>query len=114
MTQALKEVAQLRIELDDLKKKAPSSTKAMYPPPDKADLDDLKGRLGKIEDALGKLSSVPQTVLSPARVGRLRLVNEYHEELLFIVNGRSYRVAPGSTQQIEQVPTGAFTYEVIS
>ena len=114
MAQALRDVTKLRVEADELRKRGSSSTEALYPPADKAGLDDIKSRLGKIEQELTRIAGSSSTSQSPARVGRLRLVNEYSEELLFLVNGRSYRVAPGTTQQVEEVPTGAFTYEVIS
>jgi archaellum component FlaC len=108
------DMANMRNDLSDLKKRIPSSTQALYPPPDKASLDDLKARLGKVEQDFGKLSGLPQTSFYPARPGRLRLVNEYSEDMLFIVNGRSYRVAPGAIQVLDQVPAGAFSYEVVS
>ena len=44
----------------------------------------------------------------------MQLVNDYSEELLFLVNGRAYRVAPGTTHTVEEMPAGAFNYEVIS
>jgi hypothetical protein len=120
MAQTLREVAKLHLEVDDLRKRAPSVTQALYPPPDKANLDDIRSRLGKIELDLARIASSSRTSLSPppvllpAPVGRLRLINDYSEDLLFLVNGRSYRVAPGTTEVLEGVPAGAFTYEVIS
>ena len=42
------------------------------------------------------------------------LSNRYPEEMLFIVNGTSYRVAPGSTRVLDPQPAGTITYEVLS
>jgi hypothetical protein len=110
------DLGQLRAELNDVKKRFSTSTQALYPPPnDKATLDEIKGRLGKIEEDLAKLGTAARVALSPpAASGRLQLVNSYSEDLLFIVNGRAYRLAPGMTQMVDQVPAGAFTYEVVS
>jgi len=34
--------------------------------------------------------------------------------MLFVVNGKNYRLAPFTTATLESQPAGAFTYEVIS
>ena len=50
----------------------------------------------------------------PTSTGRVVLVNLYPEELLFRINDKNYRVAPGTNLPVENVPAGTFTYEVIS
>jgi hypothetical protein len=109
-------VEKITTEINDAKRRPPTRTEALYPPPDKTSLDEIRTRLTLIEQELARLATTPRTSLSPsaAGVGRLQLVNNYSEDLLFIVNGRAYRVAPGTTHMVEQVPAGAFNYEVVS
>lgn len=113
-----KQVGQLRAEMDALRKRLPSDggTIALYPPADKAILDDILKRLTAIEQ---KLSQMPTTALRPAfppatATGRVLLVNRSAEELLFVVNGRTYRIPAGASAALDGVGAGNFTYEVIS
>ncbi len=43
--------------------------------------------------------------------GRLRIVNEFPEEMSVVVNGKSYRVLPGEERTII-VPAGSFEYQI--
>jgi hypothetical protein len=43
--------------------------------------------------------------------GRLRLVNDWTEPVVVVVDGTSYRLGKGEQQSIER-PAGAFSYEV--
>jgi hypothetical protein len=112
-----KEIAEVKNDLSQMRLERPpgtSATQAFYPP-EQANIDAIARRLAKIEQDLARLTPPPRVSLYPAAaVGRLRLVNDYPEEMLFVINSRSYRVAPGMTQVIDQVPAGAFTYEVVS
>jgi len=114
MAQTQKDLAQMRVELQDLKKRGPSTTQALYPPSEKAGLDAITNRLSKIEQDLTRLNNPARVSLSPAATGRVKLVNDSFEDLLFIVNGRPYRVGSNVTQVLEQVPAGALVYEVMS
>ncbi len=106
-----KHLAKLQLHLDTLKKKGPSDIgrSSDYPPVEKASLDEIKTRLGQIEQALAKRIS-----FSPVPTGRIMFVNLYSDELLFSVNGRPYRVAPNTTLPLEGQVAGTFNYEVIS
>lgn len=110
-----KVVNQLRLDIDTLRKKGDV---ALYPPPsDKAAFDEIKDRLGQIEQALERLKPAPSVKVgsSPAgNTGRLVLVNAYTEELLFLVNQKPYRVTAGATAILDNLPAGTVTYEVIS
>jgi outer membrane murein-binding lipoprotein Lpp len=44
--------------------------------------------------------------------GRVRLINDFPEEMSVIVNGRSYRLLPGQ-ERLVAVPPGEFTYQVL-
>lgn len=108
-----KEMKQLASAIDGIKKKIPAEgTVALYPP-DKT-LEEIKTRLDQIEKALGKQPGQERVANFPPNMGRMMLVNKYPEELLFVVNGRTYRVGPNSAQPLENVPPGAINYEVIS
>ena len=80
---------------------------------DKATLDEIKICLQKIEAALAK-TGTGRIALSPPTVGRIHLVNMYAEEMLFVINGKGYRVAPFTSAMLDNQPVGMFKYEVIS
>ena len=44
--------------------------------------------------------------------GRVRLINDFPEEMSVLVNGRSYRLLPGQ-ERLLAVPPGDFTYQVL-
>ena len=85
------------------------------------EVDGLKVQIRQIQDeirSLRQLPSLPPSIskretfdLSP-RMGRVRLTNEFLEEMSVVVNGVSYRLLPGQTRTI-QVPPGLFTYQVL-
>ncbi len=105
------QVDQLRRDVDDLKKRVGSTS---FYPPEKS-LDDIKLRLEQMERDISGLKSGSRVAFSPPAVtGRLALVNRTNEEMLFLVNGNSYRVNPLATKIIEGFPAGAVTYEVVS
>jgi hypothetical protein len=47
-----------------------------------------------------------------AKMGRVKLSNEYPEEMSIVVNGTAHRLVPGETKTIN-VPAGVFTYQVL-
>jgi hypothetical protein len=109
-----KQYNQLRLDIEALRKRIDLR---LYPPPgDKEMLDRIEDRLTKIEQALKLLQPPTVSKLGPAaaNTGRVVLVNAYTEELLFLVNGKAYRVAAGNTAVLDNLPAGQFTYEVIS
>src|SRR5439155_50355 len=80
---------------------------------DKASVEEIKSKLGAIEQAILKLQpSTSRIALSPpapSSSGRVVLVNLYPEMLLFVVNQKSYRVAPGANVPVDNVPAGGLT-----
>jgi hypothetical protein len=102
------QVAKLRLDMDKL-----HGRKALYPQ-EQLSLDEIKSRLAQIETALAKMAEPRTSYSPPVNVGRIQLVNMYGEEMLFVINGKGYRVAPFATATLEGQPAGAFTYEVIS
>ncbi len=83
------------------------------------DVEALKSRVRQLEEEVRILrGSAPPTISkresydTAARMGRVRLSNEYLEEMSVVVNGVAYRLLPGQTRTI-QVPPGLFTYQVL-
>lgn len=114
------DLKKIRADIDGIKNRdaGPAPT---APSLDKASLEDIKTKLGSIEQAILKLqpSSTRVAMSAPtgptvAATGRFLLVNLYNEELLFLVNGKTYRVAPGFSVPVDGIAAGAVTYEVIS
>jgi hypothetical protein len=109
-----KSLGQLTVDVNLLRNRDTAARPAI----DKASMDQLKSKLGDIEQAILKL--LPSTnrisLASPSTstTGRVMLVNLYPEELLFVVNQKSYRVLPGVNTPLDNVAAGALTYEVIS
>ncbi|GEM_PF-6265946 len=86
---------------------------------DKAALEELKKQLVSIEQAILKLRPAEPTtsriaLSPPAATGRVILANMYHEEMLFLLNQKAHRVAPGTVVTVDSVPAGMLTYEAIS
>ena len=115
-----KQLADAKNDLNQLRGDGASgttTTQALYPP-EQASMEAIVKRLAKIEQDLARLTNPPRVSLYPAPppppTGRLRLINDAAEEMQFVINGRSYRVAPGMAQVIDQMPAGPFTYEVVS
>lgn len=88
---------------------------------ERANLEDIRLKLGSIEQAILKLapgkdrvSMSPPTTASTTNTGRVVLVNMYSEDMLYIVNGRTFRVAPSASRVLEAMPAGMLTYEVVS
>jgi len=117
------DVAALHNEVKKLRKQLlVEPTIPALPGADKG-LDDIRGRLNAIEQALQRLvpagpSTSNRIALSPpineGIAGRVMLVNLYSEDILFTVNNQVHRVEPGRTKQLDAVPAGTLTYEVIS
>lgn len=119
-TELEKQVAVLRAEMDAIRKRVPSDggTISLYPPGEKkAVLDEILRRLTAIEQRLSQMQTTVQRPAFPQAnggMGRVLLVNRHAEDVLFVVNGRTYRVAPGASASLDGVAAGTFTYEVIS
>jgi hypothetical protein len=85
------------------------------------DLQSLKNKVAQLEKDVGLLRSrsntsnyqptAPPTPNSGA--GHVRLVNTWPATVTILLNDRSFRVEPGQTIDVPDVPAGAFTYEVL-
>lgn len=106
----------LRKDIEALKKQLENGSRIS--PIDKAAVEDVKLRLSAIEKAILSLQPglerVARTGVETPKGGRVMLVNNYPEMLLFVLNGREVRVPAMSSQVIEDVPAGSLNYEAIS
>jgi len=91
LTSLQPQLAALRAEVETLRRTPAPATVAYYPP-----------------------AAPSYVALSPPQTGRLVLVNNYTEEMIFNVNGRTYRVAAGMSLPLEGFPAGVLSYQVIS
>ncbi|HEY8505258.1 MAG TPA: hypothetical protein VIL46_11795, partial [Gemmataceae bacterium] len=72
------------------------------------DLADLRGRI-ESGDRVARASPLGG---AGQATGRVRLLNNYLEEVSVLVNGQLFRVVPGAEMALS-VPAGAFTYQVL-
>jgi len=103
-----KKIKAMTLDLEALRKRKGDTT-SLYPP-DKT-LDEIRSKLDQI---MAKLDGRVAKYGSPNGGGRVILLNLYPQELLFIVNGREYRVQPGRQMVLDGVPAGSIVYEVAS
>lgn len=113
-----KQVQKIGADLDALHRRLDSEPRSTPPLIDKAAVEEVRLKLGAIEKAILSLQPTKERVaLSPGvttTTGRVMLVNNYPETLLFIINSREFRVPGMTTQPIDGVPAGNLEYEVIS
>src|SRR5207244_2388875 len=87
-------------------------------------IDDLKVEIARMKADMDKLRTKPQETrltypppselgIAPPATGRVEISNTYLTPMSVIVNGRSYRVAPGETLRTDPMPAGSFTYTVL-
>lgn len=82
----------------------------------KDEMTALRQQLDLLQRDVASLKSgaAPRVAFSsPATLGRIRLVNTFPSQMTVIVNERSYRLAPGADQVLENIPAGQFTYQVL-
>jgi hypothetical protein len=114
-----KEIDQLADEVRTLRKRLLQDSTASTM--DKAAAEEMVKTLRAMQDAIAKfgptdkrvMMSPPTNGVTPT-AGRVILQNLYNEDLLFIINGANYRVLPGTSRVIENVPLGPVTYVVHS
>ena len=128
-----KTVADLKTDVESLRKSRDSVDDLLYGKADgKTALDlgimrrlsDLDARLKAVESALARIEAAlkdpsrtsaypPGTGPAPiANRSMIRIINDYPTEMSMMVNGKSYRVAPGEVRVVD-VPAGNYTYELL-
>jgi DNA repair exonuclease SbcCD ATPase subunit len=121
-------IVQKRLEVSSTTVVGSSPSPALPMPLVERALDDIRAKLGAIEQAILRLQPLPPPLQSSssraayygpasgagmAALSRVLLENYYPEEMLFVVNGNPTRVAPNQTLTVE-APPGPLTYQVIS
>src|SRR5260370_42543484 len=103
--------------MEPLQKRLPSTGIALYPPEDKAILDEIRAQIKQTEQPLNRMQTTTNRTAftnPPTGIGRIVFTNLHPETLLFVLNNTSQRVEPGQTVTFNGRPAGTFTYEVIS
>src|SRR5262249_48189637 len=104
-------VVKLGADVDIIRKELSGESLALYTP---ADREELKLKLGQIEKMLAGLQGPAAPPVAAPGAGRVHLVNNHVDELLFIINGRQFRVPPRAGMGVEGLAAGALSYEVLS
>jgi hypothetical protein len=110
-----KVVNQLRLDIETLQKRV--SPRESFYPDDKGALEEIRARLSQIERMLSRLETTSKRIpdSSPnGGTGRLVLVNQFSDTVLFVINQKPVRVLPGQTAVVDNQPAGVFTFEAIS
>jgi hypothetical protein len=91
-------------------------------------LDGLRDEVGKLRGDVETLRARMQTQINANRsslynpndasttdssTARVEMINTYATEVAFLINRRTYYVAPGETRTSDAIPAGTFTYEVV-
>ena len=125
---------------DDIKKlndKLDALTKALQELRDGAKAESVRERVATVDSKIDQLDQDIQAIKKDLRdlkrkvdggsttalrpeydsatfrgQGRVRLINDFPEEMSVLVNGRSYRLLPGQ-ERLLAVPPGDFTYQVL-
>jgi hypothetical protein len=90
------------------------------PSVDKAFMEETRSSLKAINDTIAKMGPTKERLsMSPANGttssgGRVMIVNLYSDDLLFLINGKAYRVPAGRSQLLDNIPVGAVQYRVHS
>jgi hypothetical protein len=101
-----------KILIDQLTKRLDATSAS--PVVDKAMMDTLKA----IQDGIAKLappekrSSAYPANGTATNTGRVMLVNNYSDDLLFIINGLRYRAPAHTSRLVENIPVGPVNIEV--
>ncbi|MBY0522370.1 MAG: hypothetical protein K2R98_03190 [Gemmataceae bacterium] len=108
-----KQVAELKSDVEAMKKTTPSTGSAGK------EMEDLRQQISRLQQSVDALrsqmnSGTRVSAFPPSgATGRVRLVNETPEAVDVVLNGVVYSVAPFVTRELT-VPAGTFAYRVVS
>ena len=106
------QIEQQKFLIDQLTKRLDAASAS--PVADKAMMDTLKA----IQDGIAKLapgekrSSAYPANGTATNTGRVMLVNNYSDDLLFIINGLRYRAPAHTSRLVENIPVGPVNIEI--
>ncbi|MBI3822341.1 MAG: hypothetical protein HY289_06645 [Planctomycetes bacterium] len=87
---------------------------------DKGFIEETRSDLKSIKDALAKIgpTETRKMMAAPinggAKLGRVMIVNLYHDDLLFLINGKDFVIPAGRSRLLEEIPVGTVQYRVHS
>jgi hypothetical protein len=102
-------LADLEQKLDRLNGGRPSNY-----PPEPADLRDLKEQVNRLERSIRESRYFPPEGAPAPATGTVVIRNNSRFACTVRINSTTYRVMPGETASVANVPAGTFTYEVLS
>jgi hypothetical protein len=102
-----KELAALKVDVDKLQGRG-----TVKYPAERS--DDIGARLARLEEMVARIADGRVSNAPPVNTGRIEMVNRYPEDMLFVINQKTYRVAPFTQVTLDNQPAGVFNYEVIS
>lgn len=114
------EIDKLTAEIDALQKKVAANTAAPTPALDKTFMEETRSSLKALQDAVAKIGPTEKRTMmaSPlnggAKLGRVMIVNLYHDDLLFLINGKDYVIPAGKSRLLDDIPVGTLQYRVHS
>ncbi len=80
------------------------------------DINNLKTEVGRLQNDIVRLQDVQKTqeriAKAPPATGRVHLINAWNTPQTVIIDGQSYRLAPGQVMTLTK-PVGPFSYEVL-
>ena len=91
--------------------------------PDKAfmeELREIRSSIKSLEEKIARMGPTEQRVSGypnggaavASKTGKVVLINFYSADVLYVINGVTYKLPPGSTKVVENVPAGDLRYEV--
>jgi hypothetical protein len=114
-TDITKRLRELQNSIDEMKGNLGTSNLAVQKM--LSDISKMQRQLADLQRELDALQGKRTTTsgASPvgAAVGTVRLVNEFPQPMDFIVNQTLYRVRPGETREVSNLPLGTFTFRVL-
>lgn len=114
------EIDKLTADIDALQKKLAANTAAPTPTLDKTFMEETRSSLKALQDAVAKIGPTEKRTMmaSPinggAKLGRVMIVNLYHDDLLFLINGKDYVIPAGKSRLLDDIPVGTLQYRVHS
>jgi hypothetical protein len=80
----------------------------------RADVEGLRARMQTQTNAnRSSLYNPNDASTTDSSTARVEMINTYATEVAFLINRRTYYVAPGERRTSDPIPAGTFTYEVV-
>ena len=80
----------------------------------RSDIDLLRARMQtQINSNRASLYNPNDASTTDSATARVEMINTYATDVAFLINRRTYYVAPGEKRTSDPIPAGTFTYEVV-